>query len=76
MMVVASIRSVVYFLCPEKRSWALRGRNPTRDIRVEGVPMAHQAPDRQRDWGPFCSLPHWTPESCLEKSRGRAASLQ
>ena len=44
--------------CPEKRSRALRGRNPTRDIRADGAPMVHQAPDRAYGWGPFCfSLP-------------------
>jgi len=50
-------------------------RNPTRDIRVEGVPMAHLAPGRQRDWGPSCFSRHWTPEPCLKKSRGEAASV-
>ena len=43
-------------------------RNPTRDIRVEGVPMAHQAPGCQRDWGPFFSC-HGTPEPCLGVNR-------
>ena len=36
----------------EKRSRALRGRNPTRDIQADGAPMALRAPGGKPGWGP------------------------
>jgi hypothetical protein len=30
-------------------------RNLTMDVRVEGMPRAHQVPGRQRGWGPSCA---------------------
>lgn len=37
-----SIRYISRWL--EKRTRALRGRNPTRDTQPDGAPMVHQAP--------------------------------
>ena len=47
----------LYFRRPEKRRRALRGRNPTRDIRADGAPMVHQAPGGECRWGPFLFPP-------------------
>ena len=34
----------ILYICLEKRSQALRGRNLTRDIQVSGAPMVHLTP--------------------------------
>ena len=39
------MRSWYTHLCLVKRSWALRGRNPTRDSQTEGASMTHGCPD-------------------------------
>ena len=44
---------MVNYKCPEKRSQALRGRNLTRDIRADSVPMVHLALGDQGCRGPF-----------------------
>ena len=62
----------LYWSRLEKRSWALRGRNPTRDS---------QAPVRQWRVRPLIAsavrgrflTSHWTPDLCLRKSCGVAA---
>ena len=62
----------LYWSRLEKRSRALRGRNPTRDI---------QAPVRQWRVRPLIAnavrgrflASHWTPDLCLRKSYGTAA---
>ena len=74
MMLGSWSEQVVQWPCPEKRSQALRGRNLTRDIRVDGA---------QRCIGPLVEDPSgavffpypWTPSSCLRKSCGEAASV-
>ena len=45
---------LVQWRCPEKRSQALRGRNLTRDIRGDGAPKVHRAPDGDTHPGLFC----------------------
>jgi hypothetical protein len=41
--------------CPEKRSQALRGRNLTREIRVDGAPKVPRASGGAPTWGRFVS---------------------
>ena len=72
MVLVYGSSSRIYLSRLEKRSQAPRGRNLTRDI---------QAPLRQWRVRPLmafvtrgCFLEaHWTPDSCLRKSRSAAA---
>ena len=58
---------MITWSCLEKRSWPVRGRNPTRDIQADGAPMVHRAPDERFRQGPLCFDPHRTPEPCLKK---------
>ena len=63
---------MVPWLCPEKRSQALRGRNLTRDIRVDGAPKVHRAPAGETRPGSFSFRAFGHLSSCLKKSRGSA----
>ena len=47
----------LWWVCPEKRSRALLGSNPTRDIRVDGAPMACLAPGCPTAAGGILSTP-------------------
>jgi len=61
---------MVPWLCRRERSPALRGRNLTRDIRVDGAPRCI-GPDWETGRVVFFSC-LWTPLRCLQKSRGSA----
>jgi hypothetical protein len=72
MVLAYGLSARIYWSRLEKRSRALRGRNPTRDI---------QAPVRQWRVRPLVAFvtrgrflqSHWTPDLCLRKSCGAAA---
>ena len=56
--------------CLEKRSRALRGRNPARDIQADGA----SDPGSPMVSGGRVVLRHRTPEPCLKKSCRQAVS--
>jgi hypothetical protein len=61
--------------CLGKRSWALRGRNLTRNTQAEGCADGASNPWRHRRRGLFLPVPSDTRVNAFQKSRGEAEPI-